>query len=190
MKSKNVILLLCALVLIPFGLFAQEVKLDFSTENWLKDAATIKFGEKACDRTYFSGVRITLEPTYGSINQDGRNKFDVDSFTSAFTGLGAETNIYKGIASIQVSLISPFKVEFDENSPIKDKILNGENKLSVKYGFTGGFSFLDGMFSLGVGIVYYDKKELINPSPSDSRDGFFYTKGNIFALLRKFAKMQ
>ena len=183
--SRTVVLALIPFV-FPFQSAGQGL---FTTERWLSDDATVSFlPDSSADCTRFCGIRLIYEPTLGVIDQTGSNKFKTEAFSTAFSGFGVEVNVYKAWASVQLSYLFPFRVEFDELSPVLDQIEEG-NTLSVERGFNIGGSFLDGLIGIGYGVVYYDDRELKDTASGfDDADGYFYFNINPISGLRALIK--
>lgn len=151
------------LILIPL---ISNGQIDFSSNNWLKDGTTIPF-DSVTNRTKlkssFNGVRIVYEPQLGVVLQNGDNRFQNKLFLS-LSKIGAEINLYEGIISLQLLGIAPSTIQFDDRSPLRinRNTIDSTGKVNIDYGGAVGLSFLDGIFSIGFGGIFYDKRDFIN----------------------------
>lgn len=166
-----------SLALFNFDINAEKIsKLDstitktessvLATENWLKDATTIPFGnpEKRIRlRNTFNGVRLLFEPQFGHVFQTVSNRIEINDYNGLIK-FGGETNLLKGYVSLQALIIFPTTVQLDTLSMIRNNqhIIDQTGRVSVDYGFALGFSFFDGIIAIGYGGLFFDKRDFIN----------------------------
>lgn len=143
----------------------------FSSQNWCAGETTIPFNK---DRRSFSGVRLLFEPNFGFLVQRGKNEFDSKNFPN-LSKFALETNIYKGWVALQLGFVSPSTIKFDPVSPVvKNKSLIDGDAARVKWGLTGGLSFIDGWISMGVGGIWYHSSSFVDCYKGNPYDGFIF----------------
>lgn len=177
--------LLVAGLTLPPGTSAQTTAAAPPTEpanklgvvEWCNDATTICWNTTG--RKYaFTGLRFVFEPQLGVLIQNGDNKFDNTNFKS-LEKIGLATNLAGRWVGLQALFIYPSSIQFDEQSPLRvnNELAADTGKVDVEWGGTVGFTFLDGILSLGMGYLHYDKRDFkasATRQKSDARDSFIY----------------
>lgn len=165
-------ILICICLAAGYSSLSAQI---FSTEKWLEDATTIKFGKKP-NKKMFSGVRIVFEPQLGALIQTTDNRIVGQNFRS-LEKIGLETNLFKGYVSLQTLFVYPSTVQLDDQSPLRlnNNTLDPEGKIDVDYGFSIGLSFFDGIIAVGYGGIFYDKRDFQNaPQEFNFQNNFVY----------------
>jgi len=161
----------------------------FSSENWCEDQTTIVFSKNSLHKNYFSGLRLIFEPQFGVLFQNGDNRFKGESIDD-LPRFGVETNLYKAWISVQAGLLYPSTIEFEEKSPIVEKheLKYGGNIVGIDYGYSMGFSFLDGIIAIGYGYVKYDKRLFSSSYQGNFKGNFWYFNIQPATLVRSLVK--
>lgn len=158
----------------------------FSSQNWCADETTVTFNK---DRDLLSGLRFIFEPNFGTLIQFGENEFD-DTIFPNLSKFALETNVHKGWAAFQFGVVSPSTIKFDTASPnVKNKdLVSPEGTTKVKVGLTGGFSFIDGWLSVGIGCLWYKKSSFVDSYKGNHHDSFLFFNLQPVSLIRSTIK--
>ena len=157
------------------ALSAQTITAE--TSQWCADATTVCWSDT--DTWGPKGLRFIFEPQLGAIFQAGDNKFENTNLES-LEKLGVATSLYGKQLGLQLLLIYPSAVSFDEQSPVRvaGQLLDTENfEVDVEWGYTLGLTFLDGVISAGWGKLAYDRRDFLDPDALEDTvfsDGFWY----------------
>jgi hypothetical protein len=147
-----------------------------ASKGWCEDSGTWCATNRIA-KGYLAGVRFIAEPKLGYVFARTKelNRIESGDFAN-FTLIGAETNLWRAIVSLQGVLITPGKAKFDNLSPIVvDKRLNDpNNEISITSGFAGGLSFFDGVIATGWGRLNLDKRQIQNAVDAEVHSTFFY----------------
>jgi hypothetical protein len=160
----------------------------FSAEVWCKDTGTYCWTSPKA-RNWLNGVRFVGDVDVGYLQQGGANRFEQKAF-KGLTKFGVESNLWRGLAALQVVVIPPGKVTYEAESPLRRDgvILDPGGELKVDYGYSVGLSLFDGVMSVGVGRLFYDPRGFQNPDPAAKRDGFWHINWQPIASIRKLIK--
>lgn len=160
---------------VPQSTPSDEDKTAMRTPTWCRDATTICWSET---RAMFAGIRFVFEPQLGVLIQNGEDKFDNANFR-ALEKVGVATTLAGRWIGLQALFIYPSAVQFDEQSPSRTngRVVDAEGKVDVEWGGTVGVTFLDGIISVGIGMLRYDERDFVGSQGLDRstfRDSFTY----------------
>ena len=161
----------------------------FSSESWCEDQTTFYFSDSTKHRAYFSGIRLIIEPQVGIIFQSGDNRILQENFKD-LPKFGIESNLYEGYISLQLALIYPSLIDFDDNSEVvRYKYLrNGGKNVHIDLGYTFGLSFFDGILSSGYGVVKFDERDFSSTYYGKYSKNFFYFNVQVASLTKYIIK--
>jgi|GEM_PF-4893347 hypothetical protein len=141
-----------------------------------------------------AGLRLIFEPQFGTIFQTNTNRLDKNS-VAVMPKFGLETNIWGGWITLQSFIIFPVpSVSYDSQSPIlKQSVLVG-NTVNVDYGLGYGFSFLDGIFAIGLVTLHIDPRGFDTNSTAFKegllQNQYYYFSIQTISAVRKILKGQ
>lgn len=163
-------------------------------DTWLKDATTLvlkKPSEKKGLRNSFNGLRLIFEPQLGILIQDGADRFKADQLRS-LERFGFETNLVSGDIAFHAMFIPPSFIEFEIGSPLltNGNVIDPKGKVRVDYGVAFGLSFLDSMFALGFGGIFYDQRDFQNTAgkKGEFQDNFWYVNFQPISAIKAYLK--
>lgn len=160
----------------------------FSSESWCEDQMTIVFSEKTRKRNFFSGIRIVFEPQISGIIQRG-DKIDAKSIQLA-PKFGIETNLWRGIMSLQLGIIYANTIKFEESSGVvTGGYLKGNtNEVDMDYGFNVGLALFDGIFAIGYGKLYLDPNDFVDNYDGSTDKKFIFVTFQPISSIRAWVK--
>ena len=155
----------------------------FSTASWCNDSATLCPDPAA--RDFFTGVRFIGEINLGVIVQNGDNRFESKLLTGLISA-GLETNLYRGVVSLQATLIPPGSIQLDQDSKLvtSGRLADPDRRMKVDIGGTVGLSFLDGIFAAGIGGLKYDTRSIKDVLPDEKSARFYYIQLQPLSAIR------
>lgn len=170
-----------------------------SLKNWCSDLLTFCWRTKApawgndkgqklksfLKRAFSpSGIRLILEPSFGRTIQSGPNRFETREF-DVLPAMGVELSWYQAYVSLHLQLIFPTTIEYDQDSPKRDKL---EDKLAgragVDYGWAAGLSFFDGIIVVGYGRFKLTFRDFKDGMGDDLSEGFVFVNVQPASALR------
>jgi len=143
-----------------------------SAEDWQDDLLTFAQRKR---KNCFLGVRLVMEPQLGVIIQNGKNKIQPNTMDD-LSKIGVEVAYCTGWVAAQVALIYPTTLDYKPSSEIvrNNWLKDAGHEVGIKFGATYGLTFIDGMFSVGYGTLYFRDKYFVDEYTGDKKNGFVY----------------